>query len=532
MGKIWSCLLIVLVLIICSGCSETNNGKITNNTTAQMQDSIHYDAKLGKYVPPVNMYTVGSINPDMKFKNGENLENNIHTNWAEERLGIRIRYLWTIHDSNGAYANKLRIELAKGNMPDIVTIRERDVIQELIDSGQFREIGDLFEKYASPVWKSAMKEDPAVWDSFVRDGKKYAIPILDYQYSTDPVLWIRQDWLDKLKLPVPRTIEDLEAVMEAFTNKDPDGNGKNDTFGLTIGLRNGPSTWMADSSWIFGAFGIIPKQWNLAEDGKLKYGSVQPGAKDALRVLKKWIQKGYVSKESEWYNETKAADLFIAGKAGIIAGPYWMSGWPLSDLLKNDPKVVIKAIPIPNGPSGFVGRRGTLPVNGAILINKKMKDPEIFFKYQNYLFDYYATSTGEFAQGLARDYDWTVVNGVPSSDAALIPGGAVRVSSYTLTFDGARIPSKVIDAIPKDITPELFSPEGASMKEAFTGPPTTTMKSKWELLQKLEQQTFQEFLFNSTPESDIESFVKKWFAYGGDKITQEVNDWYRDQRSR
>lgn len=528
MGKIWAKILIVTVLIICSGCMETNSGEHSSLT----QETIHYDAKLGKYVPMVTMYTVGSINPDMKFKNGENLEKNVHTKWAEERLGIRIRYLWTIPDSNGAYANKLRIELAKGNMPDIVTTRDRDVIQELIDSGQFMETGDLFDNYASPVWKSAMQEDPSVWDFFMRNGKKYAIPILDYQYTTDPILWIRQDWLDKLHLPVPSTIEELESVMKAFTYKDPDGNGRNDTFGLTIGLRNGLSTWMADSSWIFGAFGTIPKQWNRAEDGNLTYGSVQPGARDALQLLKRWLQKGYVSKESEWYNETKAADLFIAGKAGIIAGPYWMSGWPLSDLLKNDTKAVIKAIPIPSGPKGFVGRRGTLPVNGAVLINKKMKDPEIFFKYQNYLFDYYATSTGEFASGLTQDYDWTVVDGVPSMDHALIPGGAVRVASYTLTFDGARIPSKVMAAIPKEIAPVLFTPGEASKKEAFTGPPTPTMKTKWELLQKLEQQTFQKIIFNNAPESDFDLFVSKWFTYGGDNIYQEVNDWYRDQRAK
>ncbi|MFD0693639.1 hypothetical protein ACFQZT_05980 [Paenibacillus sp. GCM10027628] len=131
-----------------------------------------------------------------------------------------------------------------------------------------------------------------------------------------------------------------------------------------------------------------------------------------------------------------------------------------------------------------------------------------------------------------KDYDWTVVDGAPSTDPALIPGGAVRVASYTLTFDGARIPSKVVDAIPKEIAPVLFSPGGASKKEAFTGPPTPTMKTKWELLQKLEQRTFQEILFNNSPDSDFDSFVNKWFTYGGDKISQEVNDWYRDQRSK
>ena len=43
---------------------------------------------------------------------------------------------------------------------------------------------------------------------------------------------IRKDWLDKLGLKVPKTTDEFFEVMKAFTFKDPDGNGKNDTYGL------------------------------------------------------------------------------------------------------------------------------------------------------------------------------------------------------------------------------------------------------------------------------------------------------------
>lgn len=517
--------ILFLLPFILIGCSSDSNSILVGEGNAYTDDDVHFDRSLGKFVPPVDLITVGAINPDMKFKNGEDLENNVHTRWAEERLGIRIRYNWTIPDFNGTYANKLRIELAKGNMPDIVTTRERDVIQELIDSGQFMEVGQLFDQYASPVWKKAMQEDPSVWDLYQRDGKSYAIPILDFGYATDPLLWIRQDWLDKLKLPIPRTIGELSKVMEAFANEDPDGNGKKDTYGLTIAFRTTPSTWMGDSSWIFGAFGTVPRQWNKAENGGLAYGSVQPEAKEALRVMKEWVQKGYIPKESERFNETQAADLFVSGRAGIIAGPYWMFGWPLPALTAQNPKAVMTPIRLPSGPSGQIGRRGTLPINGAILINKKMKHPEIFFSYQNYLFDHYATSTGEFEHGFAKDYDWTTVNGVPTTDAALIPGGFIRVATYTLTFDGARIPSKVIKEIPVEIASVLLSQADASRKEQFTGPPTPTMMTKWELLLKLEQVTFQQILFHDGSDGDFDAFVSKWNQFGGRQITKEANDW-------
>lgn len=175
-------------------------------------------------------------------------------------------------------------------------------------------------------------------------------------------------------------------------------------------------------------------------------------------------------------------------------------------------------------------RRGTLPVNGAILINKKMKHPEIFFTYQNYMFDYYATSTGEFINGLAEGYDWAMADGKATIEPSALPMGVIRVASYTLTFDGARIPSEVIKEIPEDITPVLLGQKEASRKEQFTGPPTKTMKSDGELLKKLEQKSFQNIIFADSGIGEFDEFVGKWKAYGGLSETSEVNAWDRSRR--
>lgn len=519
--------LLLAALLALSGCSFAGSSGQSVPTASPDGQEPKFDIKLGKYDPPVDLYTVGSVNPNLIFKKGESLEHNVHTIWAEDRLGIRIRYLWTISGTSETYANKLRLELAKGNMPDVVTTRDADIIQELIDSGQFMEVGSLFEQYASDTWKKAVAEDSSVWNAFMRNGSKYAIPIMDYEYNSDPLLWIRQDWLDKLHMTAPRTLEELEKVMDAFVNGDPDGNGAKDTYGLSVAFRNGPNTWMGDSSWIFGAFGTVPEQWNRMSDGTLQYGSVQPGAEQAVSLMKHWVQQGYLSGDSAWLDEEGVANLFVSGKAGIIAGPYWMRGWPLSSLTDADPEARIRAVAIPSGPDGTVMRRGTLPVNGAILINKKMKHPEIFFTYQNYLFDYYATSTGEFANGLAEGYDWTMIDGKPTINPSALPLGGIRVASYTLTFDGARIPSEVVKEIPVDIAPVLLAQKEASRKEQFTGPPTKTMKSSGELLKKLEQKSFQKMIFADSGIGEFNEFVEKWQAYGGLAETSEINAWDR-----
>jgi len=478
---------------------------------------------------PYTMTTVGAIKADMAFKYGESLEDNVHLRWAEERLGIRIRYLWTVPEAN--FDTKLQLELDAGRpVPDVVALRS-DAVHELIDSGKFREVGSLFERYASDTWKKAMNESPDIWEPYMRGGAKYAIPILDYAYSSDPVLWIRTDWLNAVGLAPPGTIQELEQVMRAFTFGDPDGNGEDDTHGLAIALKSGLSTWMGDGSWIFGAYGTVPGQWNEAADGKLAYGSVDPGAGQALAKMQAWMAEGLMSGEAELMDENAAAASFTRGEAGIIAGPHWMVYWPLGSMTQGIGTSKFRAFPIPAGPEGKTGRRGSHIRNGAILLSETMEQPERFFDYQNYLFDYYALHEGEFKYGLAENYDWSNIDGQPSQDPKRIPGGSVRVASYTLTFDGARIPSLWREGGQPNTTEVLLSQADSSLVDRFQGAPTPTMNASLDLLRKLEQETFKQIIYGELPASAFEDYVRRWQGLGGRRITTEVNAWWEASRS-
>src|SRR5690606_7512566 len=138
-------------------------------------------------------------------------------------------------------------------------------------------------------------------------------------------------------------------------------------------------------------YGTIPEQWNLADDGTLEYGSIHPGAKQALQKLNEWVENGYVHKEAGLHDEMKAAELFTSGRAGIIAGPYCMDRTPLKDVMTYVEGASFKAYAVPAGPDGEAGRQGTLNFRGAVLINKDAKHPEACCVYQYYLFENFAT---------------------------------------------------------------------------------------------------------------------------------------------
>ncbi|RED63973.1 sugar ABC transporter [Cohnella lupini] len=555
-------LVIALVTVVVSACSGNDGNKeegsaspsaTSSASAAESASSESESAYKDKYDPPIEISTVWGVDPALKFKNGETIENNIATKWALDTLGIKINSLWSVTDTNNAFVTKMRLSMSSGQeMPDVVTIGDVQLAQDLIETGMFREVGSLFDQYANDKWKQAMELDPGVWNPYIRNGEKMGIPVLDYAYNHDYLLWIRQDWLDKLNLEGPKTLADLETIMDAFRNQNPDGLAPDKVVPLSIGFKTTMNSWMGDPSWVFGAFGTVPGQWNETPDGSLEWGSVNAGAKQALDTLKQWRDKGYIPAEAALWDENKTAEPAVAGTAGIIPGPYWMSGWPLVDTAKNVPTAVWKPYAIPTGPDGKAGRHGTYFTTAVTLINKDMKKPEALFTYQNYLFDHLADPAigSEWDLGVFKGYDYDLDASGNPLYLEKIPGGDVNINRYWLVRDGARIPDaqmKSLLALADGKEPEtrlekevknnygtetpaaakvLLSQPDISFKNKFTGPATATMQSKQDYLKKIELQAFNEIIYGKKGLDEFDKFVASWNSSGGEQMTKEVNEWY------
>jgi putative aldouronate transport system substrate-binding protein len=546
----------VFVLIIAVLCGIIGYQWIKSNSKNLDISSVKFiESKWvnGKYDPPITITRVVKNNSaSTKFIKDENWDHNVFTSWLQETLGIKLKTLWVVTEENDAFAKKLKLSISADEvLPDIIAYRgSYETLNQLLDSGRFMPIDDLFERFACPIWKDAAKKYPSMWYSVTRDGKRYGLPLLDYSMNTESVLWMREDWMESFGLQAPKTIADLEKIMDVFTNQDPDGNGKNDTYGIAVTLRTQLNTWMSDLSWLFGAYGAVNSQWNKEGD-KLVYGSIQPGAKLALSKLNEWMNKGYIAREASMWDETKASELFTSGKAGIIAGPHWMPDWPLPLLTQSVPGAKYKAYPVPAGPDGKRGVRagGSAPINGTILINKDSKHPEAYFYYYNYLLEHYANpaADSEFEYGFAEGYDYKIVDGQLVKDNPEF----VSPMDYSLTYEGARIPDLMIETLAKLAREEPVTPfekqvkakrtveeieaasivldydkQGIRFSNLYDGEATETTKLKGELLFQMEREAFSKMIYGQLPVNVFDEFVKQWKASGGDQMTQEVNAWY------
>lgn len=542
---------------VISGCGKDDADESKPVKTAESEALVEAAFKNGKYDPPVTLTTWGTYNKTTKFKDGETFENNSARTWMKDNLGVDIQYPWTSQWENNAYVTKLRLSLSANEpLPDVIAVSTDDqgkqLIKDLIETGSFMDVTELFNKYASPTYKDILDKHPEIWNVVTQDGKRYGIPLTSDPYINTPVLYYREDWLNKFGLQQPKTVDELEKVLDVFTNQDPDGNGKNDTIGMVISGKEGVyGGGMANVSWLYGAYGAMPTSWTKSEDGTLEYGSIQPEAREALLKLSEWYSKGYIDPEYGIKDGGKATELVSSGKAGLVAGPYWLAMSLMPNLEQSVPGGKIVPAPLPAGPNGKIGRPTGEMVSGVFLVNKNAANPEAIMMILNKMLQFSVKEKGSDVEyGFIEGFDYTMENGVPvystenRIDKLILNGSAMpmvpeyNLESLAYLADGGK-PRNGFDLTNAAYKPAHFpgkvvmsQVEEASIINEFTGAPTETMSSKWEALKKMEDEVYAKVIYGKEPIEAFDTFVEKWNKMGGEQITKEVNEWYTSVQNK
>jgi putative aldouronate transport system substrate-binding protein len=551
-GVLRAILLIGMLGTAVLGCSMDSDGEKNNGqaVTAEKENAAGCEQ-------PVTITTAKALRSYDVLRDGDTVDDNPITRWAKERLCIVQTNKWLVVDQNEALTERIRSALAGGEaLPDVLFLTNHDLpglLADLAGSGAIMDVGEPFERYAPERIKAAYASNPDVWRTVTLGGKRWGLPQFSDGKLADPILWIRQDWLDRLGLAAPATLTELEAVMEAFANGDPDGNGKRDTVPLAVAGQHTLNGWMGDVSFLFGAYGNQPYQWNRAADGSLAYGSVQPEVKKALVRLADWYKRGYLAPDFGTHDEQEASALFSTGAAGILSGPGWMGGWPLNYAKAEMPGSEFTPLPHPAGDEGRMGRIGTLQSYGSYFFREGFEHWEAIFAYYD---EVYGSLTedpdSDFAYGFGEGYDYKIENGEPVFD---FPGMTATLSNFLLIapgtppanmLQGESIESRVLRGkvetsyerklattasrlflkgnIVQDMQP------GTAQAEQFVGPYTPTMALKWTWLREMEHKTFLKIVYGDAAADTFDDFVRQWEANGGSVIASEVNEWDRAAR--
>ena len=232
-----------------------------------------------------------------------------------DKLNINLKYVALPSGADGE--TKLNAAAAANALPDffepVSTTSERNKLLDLNKQGLVAPVDSLL-----PLMPTRVKthyNDPSSFSLAFLDGKQMGFvekPNLPRREG----LVIRKDWLDKLGLKMPTTVDELITVAKAFTEKDPDGNGKNDTYGIG-GFFDGSWGEGQRFAFIWGAYGV-PDLWNWGDPANFGLSVRTPEFRQALDKFRQINDAKIIDPDWATINRDEFRIRWPQGRYGIM----------------------------------------------------------------------------------------------------------------------------------------------------------------------------------------------------------------------
>ncbi|WP_171628295.1 extracellular solute-binding protein [Paenibacillus plantarum] len=332
----------------------------------------------------------------------------------EKRTNTKLNIMWT--SSNGL-AEKQNVLLASGDMPDLMRIIDMKQVQaiNMIKQGAFWDLGPYLKDY-----KNLSAYPKEIMDRSKVNGKQYMLPSVRPLHG-GTFFNIRTDWLNNVGLPMPQTLDDFYNATKAFVDKDPDRNGKNDTYGY-----NGKN-W----SYLIDIFNKSNGKWKEV-NGKLVDTDLEPGTRDGLIYLNKMFKDKIIPEDFSIMKTTDYENMAKAGKVGVQSDTTEGVFRSTEGAQKLDPKADFVAMTYLEGPQGKMVPTG-IGFTGLYVIPKTVSEAKM--KKILALLDYGASEEGfELACFGIKDVHFKVVDGFKTTTEQAVKD-SVSQSSFGKIFE-------------------------------------------------------------------------------------------------
>ena len=282
--KVFALSLASVMALSMAACGNNNSSSSSSSSAAASSEagsSAAASSEEAKAETPAERQTLTVMTIDFNAgasNTGDYAEQIIQT--IDDYCNVDLQIEWILSD-----VTEEKTSLAMSNpstMPMIMTWSGAITgnVVNYAKAGAFVDLNDYI--WDSEKYPNLSQMNKNVAETLSVDGKLIAIPrtrdIGRYGLS------YRQDWAEKLGIEEPKTVEDVYNMLYAFTYDDPDGNGKNDTYGMEMTSYTGPfdivQTW-------FG----VGNGW-IEQDGQLIPVHQQAEYKEALDWLRKVYQDG------------------------------------------------------------------------------------------------------------------------------------------------------------------------------------------------------------------------------------------------
>lgn len=511
-----------------SGCSSNNE----ENNAKEPAASTNSASKEERKDISVMIYDRGRVTPDQGT-----VEENFWTKWMNENGPANVKYVAIPRGESG---DKLNVLYASGSAPDLILEFNQKIRNPLYQQKQLMPLDDLINKY-SVEYKQYMEKYPILKKASTEsDGKIYYFGKVNYVIPNRGLL-IRKDWLDKLKLSMPTTTEELYNVVKAFAEQDPDGNGKKDTYGIALNGDTGASlqqTFGATSKWAVQN-GELVVDWNRKAD----YTS----------FAKRLYDEALIDRDFSTDNGTKSKQDFINGKLGIfgfLGKPVDAQLNLIDPLKKNAPSAELAFLPYPTSPEGTFLPTLQNPVQTPGAISATAKNPDAVVKYVDFLIKE-STSTA-LLYGLEGTH-YQMKEGVPvttdvdklkkevsnmTGDMRMLSsiGGILTKNDMPLIqYQNDERKQELQDLF--DTYMDTYVKSDRSYPELTVSELMPTLPSDLATIESNQDKALQDIWLKSivggskyTVEKALQDAQKEWNDAGGKQVEEWYKNWYQNDR--
>ena len=350
--------------------------------------------------------------------------NNDYTNWLEEVTGIDIDFMQFSGTSSDA-ATQLSLMMAAGEkLPDILlrfTGVSKSQGAEYGRDGYFKDLSEYFKDPEMNYYRKFALEERFNWyDDTANEnlmlrqidtetGAIYAYPRIENSPEDRPRshVSINKGWLEAVGMEAPTTIEELRAVLTAFRDQDPNGNGQKDE--IPLAGRNG-TVFTDVVSYLVNAYVYWHPSYHFnITDGKLWAPYDTDEYRQALIAIKDMVDEGLVAR-SVWTmdnTELKALQNPTDGvyKVGVI-GANRYSTIEAGSRAMND-YIELRPLADETGKGGY-GPIDYYSMEYNTFITEDCENPELAFK----LLDFFCSpEAAQRSRWGVYGVDWTESDG-------------------------------------------------------------------------------------------------------------------------
>lgn len=553
------CMLIVLILIGSSvGCMGSPTENKDNEATITSSKNVEKE-------PPTEIRMIIAQYSDLAVDKATPIEEEI-----EKKLNIKLIKQVAPGDS---LKTKQNVLIASGSL-DILSLDSASYYDNAV-KGNLMDLGELLDTKL-PLHKQNIEKWPELKKLMQVKGKIYGVTLMPNLLTkeagaaplTNSRINIRKDWLTKLGLPVPKTIDQVFETAKAFYNADPDGVGKDKL--CIISACNGFSYLNLD--WVFGAFGVAYDVWYADSEGKVQSYDVSTGMKEAIEWLREAYKENLLDKDIFTQKEPQLKDKVVNDQVGFW-GAHWgvqyATPWPREQeekklraegklkadekyqWNKDEPMLYWEPIDPPKGPRGESGMKTVQAVTIYPRCIPKNEDPKKIDAICR-LLEYSISKEG----GMLLSYGIEGVDYVMGANGP-IPGPVVGDKDYNQYRQERGIDSvtSVVKPLWKpssefewgylyDVDKEKYGKYAAEqivlngMK--WANPKLINVVQEYALvnsdtpqiaakLNTLRDEYFAKFVVGELPMDKWDEYVQKWYSNGGEELIGIYSQNYKER---